>query len=352
MSRTSAVPAARNRQTGPHHFSKLFTSEGMTSMTANLKPTMRLLALASTLLVLPPAAHATAAVSLTAAEALGTAGGPGTNVMNGNANGGDFFRSNSVGADSAFFHTYGTSGGVNYFGARVSGTGTFFGKTSATYTDSITNNTGVAQMVVFSFHVDNGNIGMSGTGDGYADLLLSLKFGSDVVARDHGRITYSSSVASCDNNVGGQDVGVLASYLSCDSSHSATGNANSYSASQLLGVGATLNITYDIVAEVSGTLSGTTTEFCSHGGRNEPGVNKADPVGGVPDVAVAEFPQPSGCTNFNGIARSGDPAGFNPFEPGSFGLTSSAAVPEPGGLALVALALGGLVTVGRRRKAG
>ena len=324
-------------------------------MTANLKPTVRLLALASALLVLPLAAQAAPAVSLTAAEALGSALGPGSNVMDGNANGGDFFRNSISGADSTFFHTYGTSGGVNYFGARVSGTGTFFGKTSATYTDSITNNTGVAQMVVFSFNVDNGNIGLSGSGDGYADLLLSLKFGSDVVARDHGRITYSSSVASCDSNVGAQDVGVLASYLSCDvggvGANSATGNAGSYSASRLLGVGETLNVTYDIVAEVSGTLSGATTQFCSHGGRHNDGAPNADGAAGVLNVFVGDdLPGSSGCINFNGISRSGDPAGFSPFAPGRFGL--SAAVPEPGGLALVALALGGLAMVGRRRKAG
>ena len=323
-------------------------------MTANLKPTMRLLALASALLVLPIGAQAAAAVSLTAAEALGSAAGPGANVMDANANGGDFFRNSISGADSTFFHTYGNSGGVNYFGARVSGIGTFFGKTSATYTDSITNNTGVAQMVVFSFNVDNGNIGLSGTGDGYADLLLSLRFGSDVVARDHGRITYSSGVGSCDSNVGAQDVGVLASYLSCDGGgNSATGNAGSYSASRLLGVGATLNVTYDIVAEVSGMLNAATaTEFCSHGGRGNVGAPNAGPEGREPDIAFVEFPRPSGCTNFNAIARSGDPAGFNPFAPGRFGLTLPTAVPEPGALALVALALGGLVTVGRRRKAG
>ena len=323
-------------------------------MTANLKPKMRLLALASALLVLPLAAQAAAAVSLTAAETLGSAVGPGSNVMNANANGGDFFRSNSSGADSTFFHTYGTSGGVNYFGARVSGTGTFFGKTSATYTDSITNNTGVAQTVVFSFNVDNGNIGLSGSGDGYADLLLSLKFGNDVVARDHGRITYSSGVGSCDSNRGAEDVGVLANYLSCDGGgNSATGNAGSYSASRLLGAGATLNVTYDIVAEVSGMLNATTaTQFCSHGGGNF-GAPTANGVGGEPDTMVfVEFPRPSGCRFFNAIARSGDPAGFSPFAPGHFGLNAPAGVPEPGGLALVALALGGLATVGRRRKAG
>ena len=357
MSQASAVTAAWHRQAGPRHFRNLFTPEGMISMTANLKPNMRLLALASALLVLPIAAHATAAVSLTAADALGSPAGPGTNVMDGNNNGGDFFRSNIDGGNSTFFHTYGTSGGVNYFGARVSGYGNFFGKTSATYTDSITNNTGVAQMVVFSFNVDNGNIGLSGSGDGYADLLLSLKFGSDVVARDHGRITFSSGVGSCDSNRGTEDVGVLASYLSCDfgssGAHFATGNAGSYSASRLLGAGATLNVTYDIVAEVSGVLTAAdATQFCSHGGGNL-GAPTADGVGGEPDlVAFVEFPRPSGCTYFNAIARSGDPAGFNPFAPGHFGLTLPTAVPEPGALALVALALGGLATVGRRRKAG
>ena len=321
-------------------------------MTPNQFTPLHALALACALLVAPLTAQAGPAVTLTAFESLGSASGPGTDVMDGNRNGGDFFRS-SPGANSTFFHTYGTSGGVNYFGARVSGTGTFFGKTSATYTDSIVNNSGVAQMVLFSFNVDNGNIGLSGSGDGYADLLLSLKFGSDVVARDHGRITYSSSTTSCDSNVGAQDVGVLANYLSCDTgNNSATGNAGSYSASRLLGVGETLNVTYDIVAEVSGTLSGTPPLFCSLGHRNNTGATQADGIGGVPNVALAEFPGFSGCVGFNGIARSGDPAGFSPFAPGRFGLTSTPAVPEPGGLALVALALCGLGVVGQRRKAG
>jgi hypothetical protein len=279
-------------------------------------------------------AHAAPAVVLTATESLGSSSGPGTDVMSpAQANGGDFFHSGSSGSDSTFFHTYGFPSGLTYFGARVSGSGTFFGRTSSTYTDSYTNTSGSAQVVTFNFNVDQGQIDVSGTGTGFADLLLQVLFNGNVVARDHGRTDGSTCT------VGDQDVGVLSGYLSSCSGGGANGSAGAYSISQTLADGATLGIQYDIVAEVSGSASTATGALCSSG----PGGNNVGRQSVTPNVVIiGGTPSYSGCSSYYALARSGDPAGFTPFTPGTFTISAGPAaadVPEPSSFALAGLAL-------------
>lgn len=273
-------------------------------------------------------AHAAPAVALTATEALGSASGPGTDVMDpALANGGDFFRSGSSGGNSSFFHTYGFASGLTYFGARVSGNGTFYGRTSATYTDSYTNTSGAAQLVSFNFNVDQGQIDVNGTGTGFADLLLQVLFDGTVVARDHGR----TDGTTC--TVGDQDVGVLAGYLDACAGGGASGAANSYSVSQLLAAGDTLAIRYDIIAEVSGASSSSSGELCSLGPQGREQVQLV--------IDNGEAPAYSGCTTYFALSRSGDPAGFTPFTPGTFSITAgpAGALPEPSSSVLAGLAL-------------
>ncbi len=298
---------------------------------------LRGLMFAGALCAAPLAAQA-AAVALTALEDLTTNAGPGVNVMTTYPpTGGDFFRSSNDADSSIFFHTYGFTSGLTYFGARVSGEGAqFFGQTSARYSDSYTNLSGAAQLVAFNFNVDQGQIVLSGTGTGHADLRLTVKFNGGVVAQDRGRI----DGAGCDVTTGG--VGTLASYLACGTATSASGAGGAYSISQLLAAGDTLNIDYEILAEVSGLFTGGGETQCSSP-PNQPGRGANTAVIGEP----GDVPGYSGCQFFNAMARSGDPAGVQGHGPGLFNITA-ANVPEPGSLALAGLALAGLFAARRR----
>ena len=254
---------------------------------------------------------------------------------------------------SLFYHTYGYAGGLNYFGARVSGDGTFYGKTSARYTDTYVNSSGSAQNVNFSFNVDSGNIGVSGGGMGFADLLLQLQFNGNVVAQSHGRIDDPAvGATTCSSNVGNANTGALAGYLACDAGNtSATGNGNSYSLSQLVAAGDSLIVQYDIVSEISGAYTSGGSTFCSYGPSGGQvglaaaiAINNGD--GGGPPPVDNGPPAYSNCAFYQAIARSGDPANFDPFTPGAF----SFSVPEPGSLALAVVGLGGLAAARRKRR--
>ena len=74
----------------------------------------------------------------------------------------------------------------------------------------------------------NGQLDLACTGDGYADLLLRLRFNGTAVASDHGHVSRTGSSTTC--VVNDADVGVLGSYLStCSGPTSVSGAPGSYS---------------------------------------------------------------------------------------------------------------------------
>ena len=219
------------------------------------------------------------------------------------------------------------------------------------YSTSVTNSSGVAQIGTFNFNVDYGQIGIFGSGtNGLADLLLQIRVDGQTKAQDRTTISLDGTGTHC---VDADLPGALNNYMKCASgtSSSASSNGGLYSFDFNLAVGQTLNLEYDIIATVSGTaMIGSATDCVFQGYGDAVGINALGIVEGGGNVEERGAPSFQ-CTNFNAIARSGDPPSAN-FSTLDASITTANAVPEPGSLGLVALAFGGVggLAAARRRR--
>lgn len=285
---------------------------------------------------------------------------PSSNLYNPGSNGADFYLFKSDAGSNVFFHTYGFASSPTYFGARASGEAHFSADTRATFSQQFTNTTGVAQTYNFSFMVDGGEVGVLGTGAGFASLLLNIKKNGTTIAQD---LTSITQTATGDVTCTDTDIGL--SYMSCfngsSSNASSFGGMFNVSMGQIA-AGESFTLDYDIIATVSGELganTGTYYQACNDGYGGYAELAAAEDIGDNPidpDKEICSFQ-----TFFPGaaIARSGDPFNGPNFGDGSlsanttarFSVTNSPAngVPEPGSLALIGLGLAGVAAARRKR---
>lgn len=237
---------------------------------------------------------------------------------------------------SVFYHTFGNSAGV--FGSRVSGDGTFDITGAFSYSENVTNTSGVAQNYGFDFNVIPGEIRV----DSFGPLSLG-----DFAAADYSievmltTTAGTTSVFDSAANIGLDDSGVVSF---ADTGSSSLGGVFSpfpgggqYSWLNVLfsldlGVfapGESFTLDYLLTTNASGRFDGP----CGFGG-------------GEGEFFLAAIDGGEGCVSAG--SRSGDPLGGQGFG-NTLTLTQVAVVPEPGSLLLMGAAAFGLGAMRKRK---
>lgn len=286
-------------------------------------------------------------------------------------NGADLYLYKSdISNNNVFFHTYGFTGTPTYFGARASGEGSFSATTYSRYSRTFTNNSLLDQLYNFAFNVSDGQLAITGSGAGIADLMLRVNVtkssGTTTVAQDHTTLSQSATALapSCTPDDVGSGLGALSGYMTCSAGNSVFGANGPYNVSLgTIAAGETFTLDYDIIATVSGDLSaangyGGYGQDMNFNGCGLPGQLLA--TNQTNQTAVV---QEGGCNapiSFPGmaIARSGDPFNGPQFATGgpsdtttaNFQVSAANAIPEPGSIALMGLALAGLAATRRKKK--